>query len=336
MSETLILYSNSQDASYNLALEEYISIYYGGKDKYILFLWQNNNSVIIGRNQNARNECCFDALREYGTKLVRRNTGGGAVYHDMGNLNFSFICPREHYDVRNSIQIIKRAVSAFGIESEYSGRNDLLVNGSKFSGNAFLTNAKIGLHHGTILVNTDFDIMEKVLRVSKEKIEPKGIGSIRSRVINLKSVCPSITVEAVSKAIILEFKKQYAHDKGCVPVSEEQLFFSAENDKFKKIVEKYTSESWNLGDNFNYTYVVKDIFSWGICEIRILLEEGIIKRIGICTDSLFPSEIEKIERTLLGKTFVQLQTEGIGRELDHKSEVDNSILKDIVSLINKR
>ncbi len=328
MASMIVLHSESYDAPYNLALEEYFLQYLSGKIKYILFLWQNDNAVIIGRNQNAKNECSFEAMKRHGARLVRRNTGGGAVFHDKGNLNFSIICPKEDYDIKRSAGIIKRAVLLSGIEAEYSGRNDLLVNGSKFSGNAFLTKDAVGLHHGTILVDTDIEIMAEVLKAPKEKMEPKGINSVKSRVTNLSAICPSVTVEEISRNIVREFVEEYEHDTFQF-ISGNQILSVVENEKLKTI-----ADDWNMGENFNYTHIKKRSFSWGICEVRILETEGIIRRNCIYTDSLFPKEIEKIEKKLNGLSREFLRQKNTIEKLCREINGESSVLKDIFTLIN--
>lgn len=332
MDNNLIIQSNSYDAYSNLALEEYILRYMFQEKKVILLLWQNDNAVIIGRNQNARNECNFEAMKKYGTKLVRRNTGGGAVYHDKGNLNFSILCPIECYDIMRSIEVIRRAIGTLGIVAEYSGRNDLLVKGYKFSGNAFLTNGEMGLHHGTILINSDFKIMEEVLKTPKEKLEPKGIDSIKSRVINLNKLCKFVTVESVSKSIMDEFIREYGC-KDCGLVNAQQVLDEQKSENFHKLVKKYSSEDWNMGYNFNYNYVVKKHFEWGQCEIRLLIKEGIIERNCIYSDSLFPNQISKIEKGLNGLSLEMLKEKNATKIMEKEIKTERYILKDILSLI---
>lgn len=328
----MIIQSDFYDAYYNLALEEYIFKYLCQEDRYILFLWQNDNAVIIGRNQNAGNECDFSAMKKYGTKLVRRNTGGGAVYHDMGNLNFSVCCPREHYNEKRSIGIVKKAITELGVEPEYSGRNDLLVQGKKISGNAFLTSKKSGLHHGTVLLHTDLKVMREVLRVSEKKLQPKGIDSILSRVINLETVCPSATVENVKKKIIQKFMEEYDHDH-MEYVDGTCLRSYADNETFRSMVEKYSSELWNMGEHFHYNHVRKERFSWGQCEIRILTEKEKIARIAIYTDSLFPLQITETEKRLRGMALGQLKEEDVWDQISKQAGLDIFLLKDIRDLI---
>ena len=142
----------------NLAREQ-VLLEDGPKDGVVLYLWQNEKTVVIGRNQNAFKECRVSLLEEEGGHLARRLSGGGAVFHDSGNLNFTFILPREDFDIPRQMEVIRLACLHFGIPAEISGRNDLTANGQKFSGNAFYTSESRAYHHGTILLNADMELI---------------------------------------------------------------------------------------------------------------------------------------------------------------------------------
>src|SRR5450756_2322293 len=148
---TRIVIGSSLDPYLNLAYEEYL-VESAGADEAILFLWQNHDTVVIGCNQNPWRECDISAMGWDGVKLARRVTGGGAVFHDMGNLNFSFIVPRARYDVVRQGSVIIGALRSIGIAAEQTGRNDITIGGRKFSGNAFMHRKTTSLHHGTILI----------------------------------------------------------------------------------------------------------------------------------------------------------------------------------------
>lgn len=145
-----------------------------------LMLWQNDNAVIIGAGQNAWRECDIAAMERDHVALARRPSGGGAVFHDLGNLNFSFFLPRGEYDVQRQLRVVLSAVRAFGVEAEMTGRNDLTADGRKFSGNAFRFVHDRALHHGTLLVCADMARGEKYLSVSPEKLKSKGVASVRA------------------------------------------------------------------------------------------------------------------------------------------------------------
>lgn len=138
----------------NLAVEEYL-LFHCDKNECILYLWQNRNSVVIGRNQNIWNECLVSKLEEENGFPVRRLSGGGTVYHDLGNLNFTFLVRKENYDINKQLDVILKAVKKLGIHAEKSGRNDILVHGHKFSGNAFYEQDDYCYHHGTLMVHVD-------------------------------------------------------------------------------------------------------------------------------------------------------------------------------------
>src|SRR6056297_3015303 len=211
---------------YNLALEEYL-LDNLEENEVILYLWQNDNTGVIGRNQNAWKECRSELLAEEGGKLARRLSGGGAVYHDLGNLNFTFIMDKDNYNLKKQLKVILEAVRDQGIEAEFSGRNDLVVKSKKFSGNAFYVGSEAAYHHGTILVDTDFQKLVKYLQVSREKIESKGVDSVRSRVINLKELKNELTIKDIKKSMATSFKDIYGGDPKVQEISTAE--FSASN-----------------------------------------------------------------------------------------------------------
>ncbi|MEG1942884.1 MAG: lipoate--protein ligase [Angelakisella sp.] len=175
----------------------------------ILYLWQNRRTVVIGRNQNCRGECRMAQLEADGGYLARRLSGGGAVFHDMGNLNFTFLVQSEDYDLDRQLEVILRAVRSLGIAAEKSGRNDITADGRKFSGNAFYTKGNRKYHHGTIMIDADLDNLSRYLTVSPDKLAAKGVKSVRSRVINLRELNPAVTVESVKTALIAAFGELY-------------------------------------------------------------------------------------------------------------------------------
>ncbi|MTK11235.1 MAG: lipoate--protein ligase, partial [Clostridiaceae bacterium] len=193
--KTKIVVSTSVDPYYNLSLEEYL-LNNVEEDEVILYLWQNANTVVIGRNQNPWKECKCKELELNNGKIARRLSGGGAVYHDLGNLNFTFVASEALYNLEKQLKVILKAAQKEGINAQFSGRNDIEVNGKKFSGNAFYFTKTSAYHHGAILIDTDINKLGSYLQVSKEKIQSKGIDSVQARVVNLKNLNKDITIES--------------------------------------------------------------------------------------------------------------------------------------------
>ena len=202
MIKHLYTYSgNGTDPYRNLALEQYLTEHVAD-DACILYLWQNQNTVVIGRNQNAWQECRTGLLEQEGGTLARRLSGGGAVFHDMGNLNFTFSVSTENYDLSRQQRVILEACRLLGIQAELSGRNDLLAQGRKFSGNSFYNHGGRSFHNGTLLIDADMTKMGRYLSPSPAKIASKGVASVASRVVNLRELCPGLTVAGMTSAMV--------------------------------------------------------------------------------------------------------------------------------------
>lgn len=200
--------SESTNPCVNLAMEErLLDTVQDGEAT--VYLWQNERTVVIGKKQNACAECNLTALREDGGRLVRRLSGGGAVYHDLGNLNFTFLSKAADENTGRNLEIIAGALRLFGLEPQKSGRNDLLLNGRKFSGNAFCTRKGNAYHHGTLMLNVDAERIERYLRVSSAKLEKHAVRSVRARVINLSELAPEITVGCLRTEIIAAAETAY-------------------------------------------------------------------------------------------------------------------------------
>ena len=215
MPHSLIVTSRSHNPWFNLALEEFLMQKLIKPDEgvldilSILYLWQNQNTVVIGRNQNALAECSTAQLEADGGRLARRSTGGWAVFHDLGNLNFSLLLPEADFNLDRNFQIIVDTVRKEGIDAERSGRNDILVDGLKFSGNAFSINRGVGLHHGTLLVHSAFERVARYLTVNPAKLASKGVASVRSRITNIQALRSDITVEILSTAMENSFIRTF-------------------------------------------------------------------------------------------------------------------------------
>lgn len=284
--------SESTDPWYNLALEEYL-LSNLQTNEIILYLWQNDQTVVIGANQNPWKECNLNLLDKDGGKLARRISGGGAVYHDLGNLNFTFLVNRDFYDFNKQIKIIIDSLAQHEIKAEFTGRNDIIVNGKKISGNAFYQNESSALHHGTILIDSDFSMMTKYLQVYDKKIQSKGIDSVRSRVMNLKELIPKITVEAVKDSIRKQYVQSYGHYKliSCHDVMGIEL---------NNIYQKHASWDWRFGDTPEYDISFSNYFIWGALNLELNLDKGIISDIKVYSDAMDVRLSGDIKKYLMG------------------------------------
>lgn len=244
----------------------------------ILFLWQNEHTVVVGAGQNAWRECNTALLEKEGGRLARRSSGGGAVYHDLGNLNFSFIVPRADYDVDRQLRVVQSAVRACGLNAEKTGRNDLTVDGRKFSGNAFRLMKNSALHHGTLLIDSDMEKVSRYLTPDQDKLKAKGVKSVSSRVVNLSEL-GSVTVEKLASALQSAFSEEY----GRAEISTAE---KAELPMLGELLEKYRSWDWNYGSSPEGLIEIGRRFPWGGVQIHAKVVGGRVQEIRVYTDSM--------------------------------------------------
>ena len=213
---------------------------------------------------------------------MRRRTGGGAVYHDLGNLNFSFIAGKNDYDVRKQQSVIQEALRSFGLEAEISGRNDLLCRGRKFSGNAFFNGTNNNLHHGTILIKTDGEMMQRYLTVNKAKLQKHGVKSVASRVVNLSELA-DVTSENIVEPLIQSFEKVYGSKATIIDFDT-----MSKLEEVRNTVAHISSHDYLYGKWEHFHAVKKAQFPWGNVEVGFDVDENTheIKNLLIATDSL--------------------------------------------------
>ncbi len=286
------LVSPSYDGYENLARDEFLlgSIRPGC---IALYLYVNGNAVIIGRNQNPYIECDLNRLDADGVQLVRRVSGGGAVYHDRGNLNYSFIASADIYDEARQTGVILKALSSFGIEAEVSGRNDITAGGLKFSGNAFSNRGNNRQHHGTLLISSNLTVFSNYLTPSKQKLAAKGIKSVRSRVCNLNEINPTVTVENMIKALEEAFTAEYG-EAAAYP------FTQADEAEVKHLYEKHAGWEWRMGETPHFDIELDNRFSWGMTNLLLTVESGRIVRARVYSDSLDTDLPARLETMLTG------------------------------------
>lgn len=260
---------------------------------FCMYLWQNKHTVVIGRNQNAWKECRCALLQEENGTLARRSSGGGAVYHDLGNLNFTFAASPERYDLGVQLSLILSALEGIGIKAAFTGRNDITLDGKKFSGNAFKHSQNCSMQHGTLLVSADMELLSRYLRPPESKLKAKGIESVRARVMNLAEANPALTVEGLKELLMGAFRKKFG---GADALKPEELDTS-------KIAPLYASWGWNYGETPRFDVALENRFPWGGVEILLSLAGGRVAAAQAYTDAMDETLAEKIQAALAGADY---------------------------------
>ena len=291
----ILIYNPSHDAAYNLAFEEYALT---AMQQDIIMLWRNENAIIVGKNQNALEEIDMEYVREKDITVIRRQSGGGAVFHDLGNINFTVIHAlgeNDFHDYRKFTDPVIAFLKTLGVAAELSGRNDLLIDGMKFSGNAQAVKKGRIMHHGTLLFSADFTRLAACLQPHPAKFTSKGIKSVRSRVTNISDHLPvSMTVEAFLAQL-------YAYYLAHTPELEPYAISPQDDQCVRTLVaEKYGLWSWNFGQSPTYDYQNAIAFPCGVVDLRIRAEAGIIRDATIYGDFFGMKDKAGLEQQLVG------------------------------------
>lgn len=321
ISQLEVYKSTSFNPYENLATEKYL-LDTVPDDTLRLYLWQNENTVVLGRNQNPWAECNCTLIDAEGGFIVRRMSGGGTVFHDIGNLNFTFICGEENYNTEKNLAVIKKACGYAKITAEISGRNDITVNGKKFSGNAFYHAKGRAYHHGTLLISSSTEKIERYLTPSSQKLNAKGVKSVKSRVINLSEIAPSLTPEIMSEYMIKALKNIYSLEPRTIKETDKKII--------KDYAEKFSSWEYIFGKTPPFSVTCGKRFNWGEIEINLNFESGKITEIKVFTDSLDFALADKIEVALLGAEF---NLSSVESRLE--SNIEQKIYKDVLVLLRE-
>ena len=297
-----LLENNCTDPAWNLALDEYLLTRF---PREVLTLWRNGPSVIIGKNQNALEEIDLDFIRAHQIPVVRRLTGGGAVFHDLGNINYTLVQPCRAGDFNNYAKFTRPIVdflATLGVKAELSGRNDLLVDGQKCSGNAQAVRDGRILHHGTLLFSADMSRLSGALRPRDLKLESKGVKSVSSRVTNL---APRLPAPMAAEEFLDRLRAFFLETvPGLTPYALTEAGRAAV-DALRE--EKYVTWDWNFGSAPRYTWSRAAKFPFGLVDVRLDVDRGIIR-----------------SATLYGDYFGRLDSAGLSDALvglPHRREV---------------
>lgn len=288
--------NTNNDPALNLAMEEYILTGMGLSEP-VLFFYVNSSSIIIGRHQNTIDEIDLEFVREHDIQIVRRCSGGGAVYHDLGNLNYSLIRPgdiKASSDFSDLLDPILGALHALGLPAERSGRNDLTIDGMKFSGNAYYHNRHGSVIHGTLLFDSDLSMLSKSLRPQPEKLSAKGISSVRSRVTCLKPYLPQINnIRELESAILRYFEKNSDITT--------RIFSKSDELEIQKLADsRYRNDAWTYGESpsFNIRRLINQPGGW--IDFRADVRDGTISYARFFGDYFTSGETGELEAAIAG------------------------------------
>lgn len=320
-----LIISEDTDPRRNLALEETL-LRQVQPGQCILYLWQNQRTVVIGRNQHPTNECRVQALEADGGHLVRRLSGGGAVYHDLGNLNFTFLTHLADYDVEKQTQTILEAVRALGIPAEKNGRNDLTADGGKFSGHAYYKSGDQCYHHGTLMLDVDLAPLERYLSVHPLKLQAKGVQSVRSRVVNLTQFRPDLTIPQLRQALADAFGRVYG-----LPVellTQEGL----DQEQLAQSLSRFSDPAWIYGDTPPLDISQEAAFPWGLLRLDYSLADGVITQAALWSDGLEADFLAQVPAALAG---CPRQEVPLRQRLLALDGADPGLVEDILTLLMK-
>ncbi len=320
------IYNSSTEPYFNLALEEY---FLKETNEEYFILWRNEPCIVVGKNQNTLSEIHLEFVKEKNIKVVRRLTGGGAVFHDLGNINFTFIVNNESSfnDFKSFVIPIIGTLKTLGIDAEFSGRNDMLIHGKKFSGNAQCKHKNRVMHHGTLLFSSNMNDLSGVLKPKDIKFSDKSIKSVASRVTNIS--------EHLSKNInILEFKDEIFKYISSNTQNSIDSLSQSEIQKINKLKEeKYSTWEWNFGNSPKYSYYNEKRFSAGTFEVHIDVFKGIIKELKLYGDFFGKNDINELESFFKGISHEKSSISEILSTLDINKYISNISFDEFLSLL---
>ena len=309
----LYIESKSKDPYFNLALEDHVFYHLDKRHEYFI-LWQNSNTIVVGKYQNTAEEINREFVEEKGIRVARRLTGGGAVYHDEGNLNFTYIVDCKDgniLDFKHFATPVINALHKLGTDAEFSGRNDLLIDGKKISGSSqFIAKGRV-LNHGCIMLDSNLSNVIGALKPKDAKFDSKSTKSVRSRVTTINENLPN----PISMA---EFKQAILNEIQTDEKMQEYLLTDEDYEQIEALKkEKYSTWEWNYGITKEYGYSIDRKFDFGLVSIKANVERGIIKEIRIFGDFFGDGDIEQLESALAGERL----DSGLGKRIEEKLDI---------------
>lgn len=323
----LFIYNESIDPYFNLAAEEFLV---KELNEEIFMLWRNDNTIVVGRNQNTLSEIHYDYVQEHGIRVVRRLTGGGAVFHDMGNINFTFIVNSgdDFSNYQRFTQPVINFLQSLGVNAALKGRNDLVIGDKKISGNAqFMYKDRI-LHHGTLLYSVEQSRLAEALAVSPDKIKSKGIKSVRSRVTNISSHLNTPITPEVFIQRFAEYMTKNTPDCQYYDIRQHEAEIRRLRD------EKYATWEWNFGYSPKYELSRRKRFSAGSVEVHMnIAGESEIKEIKIFGDFFSKKPISELEQRLEGVHHEAEAIESVLRDVNITDYIQGITTKEFISIL---
>ncbi|WP_419749354.1 lipoate--protein ligase [Terrisporobacter petrolearius] len=288
----LLINNTSTNAYFNLAMEEY---FLKNTNEDIFMLWRNESAIIVGKNQNTLSEINYEYVKQNKIKVVRRQSGGGAVFHDLGNINFTFISCNDNSfsDFKRFTMPIIDALKNLNIQAEFSGRNDLLIDNQKFSGNAQYNYKNKVMHHGTLLFSSEINDLSSALKVKPSKFIGKSVKSVKSRVTNIANHLEQDMTVLEFKNYLMNFINSKYENNCLYQLSEEDI-----NEINKLVEEKYNTWQWNFGHSPKYALNNEIKYPGGNIEFSLNVEKGLIKEIKFFGDFFGKKDVSYIEDLL--------------------------------------
>ena len=295
----LLIINDNNNAYYNLAAEEYLIDNF---DEDIVMLWRNDNTVVVGKNQNTIEEVDSRYVEEHDIRVVRRLTGGGAVFHDMGNVNYTIIQPYREGLFSNYAyftEAVRDFLQQLGVSATLSGRNDLMIDGKKFSGNAQCVRKGRMMHHGTLMFRSDVKDISGALTPNRKKTESKGVKSVQSHVTNISSHLPEdeMSVEDFMEQLYSYFLRRFPEAVPYELTKEDKASIQQLSDQ------KYSTWEWNYGASPAFAVSASRKYDFGLVDVRLDVTRGRIREIRIFGDFFGIRSVSELEELLVGTEY---------------------------------